>query len=90
MEKLKSISLFDIEIFLKVTEKKVLKTIISPNYDIKKETDDSFTIKIPNLKFQEKKTVPLLIQLQTEQIPQKNQLNLLKGYNFLKIIKFIL
>ena len=81
MKKIKGISLFDITVFLGVEEKKFVKSIKSANYYIEKEKEmeGSFIIKIPNIKFQEKKVILLFVTIEKKKFPKRNILDLLKS-----------
>lgn len=81
MKKIKGISLFDITVFLGVQGRKMVRSIKSANYHIESEKDieGSFIIKIPNIKFEEKKVILLFITLEKKEISKRNQLNVLKS-----------
>jgi len=89
MKRVKEISLFDIGIFVKVQQKEILKAITCANYHMKKETEDTYEIKIPNIRNEEKKKVFLVLTLDDAKIKKPQKLNLLKSNNFVFFAKVL-
>ena len=86
MRKIKEISLFDVDIFIKIQESQIVKEIRSANYELRKETMETYAVKIPSINLGETKVLFLVLTLDGEKIQKTQKVNLLRGIKIIKII----
>lgn len=79
MKKIKEISLFDVDIFIKITESQIVKEIRSANYELRKETMETHAVKIPSINLGETKVLFFVLKLDGEKIQKTQKVNLLRS-----------